>query len=237
MWPGPSPKVGYISVIFRPIYRPQPTPTLTESPDLQSLRTTPDLSSTRAPPPPPPPPRPSNHHQDNNFSVTWFFHQRPLISYHHLPPSPPNHFLLMIAALKDLDLKVAHHWVVNLILLYSCTRFTVWPRNQRIQQNPLTSDHPSRNPWNLMILGSKPLESKGIRDPCFTTHPHLWSSAFLKVQLNMHRGLPHWCSLWYECRLRLLIITQDLEEATSITAPSLGGNTWLWAAWLLGKQS
>ena len=32
------------------------------------------------------------------------------------PPSPPNHFLLMTAALKDLTIEVARHWVVNLIL-------------------------------------------------------------------------------------------------------------------------
>ena len=30
------------------------------------------------------------------------------------PPPPPNHFLLMTTALKDLTLKAARHWVVNL---------------------------------------------------------------------------------------------------------------------------
>ena len=60
---------------------------------------------------------------DPYVSATWLFHQSPLISYHHLSPTPhpltlhtPNHFLLMTAALQDLTLKAACHWVVNLIL-------------------------------------------------------------------------------------------------------------------------
>ena len=46
--------------------------------------------------------------------ATWLLHQRSLISNH--PPPPPENFPLMTTALKDLTLKAARHWVVNLIL-------------------------------------------------------------------------------------------------------------------------
>ena len=78
--------------------------------------------SPRPVPPPPPPPR--HHHQDIHISATWLFHQRSLISCLHLAPpppsliipSPPNHPLAMKAAFKDVTLKGACHWVVNVIL-------------------------------------------------------------------------------------------------------------------------
>ena len=59
--------------------------------------------------------------QDINISATWLLHQRSLISNRpHRPPPPPSpspgNFPLMTTALKDLTLKAARHWVVNLIL-------------------------------------------------------------------------------------------------------------------------
>ena len=66
--------------------------------------------------------------QDINISATWLLHQRSLISNRpHTPPPPhpppppspspsPGNFPLMTTALKDLTLKAARHWVVNLIL-------------------------------------------------------------------------------------------------------------------------
>ena len=53
-------------------------------------------------------------------SINWDRHRRGSSTSNLLPPSlplpTPNYFLLMTAALKDLTLKTARHWVVNLIL-------------------------------------------------------------------------------------------------------------------------
>ena len=110
--------------LSRPVIAPNKTMTHTQAYRLSRLTVSRDHTRPQLYPnttfPPPPPPTPWNQHLCDVAlpPVTSNLLPPPLPPplSPRPPPPPPNHFLLMTVALKDLTLKAARHWVVNLVL-------------------------------------------------------------------------------------------------------------------------